>query len=850
MTRVPRLSVGVVAAVTAIAIGTPVMGQPALEEIVVTARKREESLQEIPLAITAFSADQLEKAGFKDLHELSLNVAGLQYHSMGLAIPGRVNSSIRFRGMDVNSQVPTFQLATLFVDGIFVLGNTESIPFDDIERVEVVKGPQAAYFGRNTFGGAVNYIMKTPSTSDPSGSVNASGATYDEYDVSASYEYPLVQDKLAMRLGGRLYTKGAMYTASDGGGLGEESSKSTQGTIYVTPNDSFSVRLRGFYSFDEDGPAAGGGIPGRLNDTCSGKTITTKAGDTARPVRFFCGPVPTEGKGVNALGRFKLIDSNTSASSQRALLSTGDANWLLTNLIQKPHHPALTGVPKLEGIEMERSLFRLSGAADYEFSGGIVASMQGGYNKQQVSWVRDYTFTPFDNAYSRDPQDLEDFSIEGRIASAQDQKLRWLAGVNYYQQDLITSATGGDSVFLCVDDTPGLVIGNCRARPATGVNNAFNAFNNAVANTDHVETVGIYGAASYDFTEQLSLNLEARYQKDTFERGLTNRRVAKFNTFLPRAILQFKPDDDINLFASYSKGVLPGEINAAVIDNPTPSTQAQFAAQGGVPQLPAEILNNYEIGYKQQFFDNRVAINVAAYYGKWTNKKSRIQASVQFTCGEGPQALLTNPGCRGATFGEAGAGQLARTVNGPFFSPTNIVVSGASKIYGFEVEGNAAVTEELTTGWTLNYAGNKFTNFIANFILPYSGFTNVKGNAHARFPKWAGSFNAGYTTSLNDNWDWFLRGDVSYFGKTFLDVDNLAFCKAYWMTNARTGVENDDVRVEFWVKNALQDRNWSACSRFSEFDLPLDLTFLTAYQTAIVAPQNKRQFGIKTSIKF
>ena len=850
MTRVPRLAVGVVSAVTAITLGVPAWGQPALEEIVVTARKREESLQEIPIAITAFSADQLEKAGFKDLHELSLNVAGLQYHSMGLAIPGRVNSSIRFRGMDVNSQSPTFQLATLFVDGIYVLGNTESVPFDDIERVEVVKGPQAAYFGRNTFGGAVNYIMKTPSTSEASGSVNATGATYDEYDVSASYEYPLVQDKLAVRMGGRFYSKGAMFTASDGGGLGEESSKSAQGTVYVTPNDSFTIRARAFYSYDEDGPAAGAGIPGRLNDTCSGKTITTKAGDTARPVRFFCGAVPKNGKAINANGSFKTIDSNTRATSGRALLSTGDANFILTNLIQKPQSPALAGVPKLEGIELERSLFRFSSMADYEFSGGLIATVQGGYNKQQVNWVRDYTFTPFDNAYSRDPQDLEDFSVEARLASAQDQPLRWLGGVNYYEQDLITSGTGGDALFLCVDDTAGLPIGNCRARPATGPNQAVAAFNNSAANSDHVETLGFYAAVSYDFTEQLSLNLEGRYQIDDFFRGLTNRRNAKFKTWVPRAIVQYKPNDDINIYGSYAKGVLPGEINAAVIDNPTPSTQAQFLAQGGVPQLPAELLDSYEVGWKQQFMDNRLSVNLAAYYGEWKNKKSRIQAAVQFTCGEGPNALLINPGCRGAAFGEAGVGQLSRTINGPFFSPTNIVVSGQSKIYGFEMEGNAAVTEELTTGWTLNYAGNKFTNFIANFIQPYANFTNAKGNAHARFPKWAGSFNAAYQASLTDNWDWFARGDVSYFGKTFLDVDNLAFCSSYWMTNARMGVESEGTRLELFVKNALNDDNWAACSRFSEFDLPLDLSFITSYQTAIVAPQNKRQIGIRTSIKF
>jgi iron complex outermembrane recepter protein len=193
----------------------------ALEEIVVTARKREESLQEIPLAISVFSADDIDRSGFKGLEELSLQVAGLQYIDQGGQRPGRFNPAIRFRGMNVNSNIPTFQLGALFVDGIYVLGSTHSIPLDDLERVEVIKGPQAAYFGRNTFGGAVNYITKNPSTEEFSGKIQASGATYNEFDVSGSIEGPLVEGKVAARIGARLYSRGGMWTASDGGDLGE-----------------------------------------------------------------------------------------------------------------------------------------------------------------------------------------------------------------------------------------------------------------------------------------------------------------------------------------------------------------------------------------------------------------------------------------------------------------------------------------------------------------------------------------------------------------------------------------------------------------------------------------------------
>ncbi|MBL8645601.1 MAG: TonB-dependent receptor plug domain-containing protein, partial [Rhodospirillaceae bacterium] len=502
--------------VSILALATGVLGlegaalaQPVLEEIVVTARKREESLQEIPIAITAFSAEQLARAGYKNLQELSGSVPGLQYSALGLNIPGRVQSNIRFRGMDTNSLGPTFALGTLFVDGIFVLGNTESIPFDDVERVEVVKGPQAAYFGRNTFAGAINYIMKTPSLTDYTGEVKASAATYDEYNVSASVDGPLVADKVGIRMGGRLYSKGNMFTASDGGGLGEESSRSGQATLYAKPTDELSIRLRGFYARDEDGPAAAGYIPGRLNDTCTGKSITTKAGQTATPVRWICGQVPKQGTAINALGGFKIIDSNTTVRSPQAFLSTGDPDFLLKNLIQKPQNAALAGVPSIESIEMERTMYRLSGSFEYEWANGITAVAQGGFNKQQINWARDYTFTPRDNAYSRDPQDLEDYSLEARIASGQEQRFRWLGGVNFYNQDFVSSLTGGDSLFVCIDTVPGLPIGTCRPNPAPATTpNAVFIGNNAVASTDHVETLGVFAGLAYDITDEFTLNLE------------------------------------------------------------------------------------------------------------------------------------------------------------------------------------------------------------------------------------------------------------------------------------------------------------------------------------------------------
>ena len=127
----------------------------ALEEIIVTARKREESLIDIPMSITAISSTTIEAAALTNLQDISLIAPGLDFQNQGSFLGGRALGQISFRGMNLERVTLSNQLGALFIDGIYVLGGAQSIPLDGIERVEVIKGPQNAYFGRNTFAGAL-----------------------------------------------------------------------------------------------------------------------------------------------------------------------------------------------------------------------------------------------------------------------------------------------------------------------------------------------------------------------------------------------------------------------------------------------------------------------------------------------------------------------------------------------------------------------------------------------------------------------------------------------------------------------------------------------------------------------
>ena len=156
-----------------------------ITEVVVTARKRDETLHEVPLAISVFSSENLEAFGASTLEDIAARTPGFQYVPQGGQRPGRVHTALRFRGMDINSSSATQQLATMFIDGIPVANGLGGVGLEDIERVEVIKGPQSAFFGRSTFGGAVNYITKNPSSSEYQGLCGLRISGGDEHCVEA-----------------------------------------------------------------------------------------------------------------------------------------------------------------------------------------------------------------------------------------------------------------------------------------------------------------------------------------------------------------------------------------------------------------------------------------------------------------------------------------------------------------------------------------------------------------------------------------------------------------------------------------------------------------------------------------
>jgi outer membrane receptor protein involved in Fe transport len=568
---------------------------------------------------------------------------------------------------------------------------------------------------------------------------------------------------------------------------------------------------------------------------------------------YICGAVPELGSAISATGGYNIIDTPTSLRTSQAA-AVGSPNFLIDNLVNAPNPAAVSSAPAIDHIGLARNVFRASLSAEYALPADYTLVFQGGYNRLRASWIRPFGLTPLGFWWSKDPTDSKDKSYELRVTSPQESRFTWLAGINYYEQDFIQSGSGGTAIALCWPKTapmgaPAIPV-RAPGGPCIAANVQAQLFPNTLAqNSDHVETTGLFAAVSYKLTDAWTASLEGRQQKDAATSGTqtTTPREIVEKKFLPRAILRWQPSRSTNVYASFSKGILPPQVNTQLaIATPRELAQYQAAQPGVATIIPGDQLKMYELGWKQLFLDNRASLSVAIYKGDWTNQKGRSVAAIQEDCGSPshPTSAATLTECPlGAT------GLPAVFPNGqPFPNFRNFNVAGSTTLSGIELQGAFAITDRWEVQPTFTYAKTEYKDFIFNFLSPISQFTQMKGNQNARFPKSSGSLASSYHAPFTGDWKWFLNGDVSYVGKTFTDESNLAYCKSYFLANARVGFEKSDLRIEGFVKNLTNDRSYSACARWSDFDSAP--TVGTAWQGVAVTPLVPRQIGIRASIKF
>ena len=559
----------------------------AFEEIVVTARKREESLLEVPLSITALTSDDIEQKGIGEFKDIISFTPGFHFaeHSVGRA--DRSNRILVIRGMHISQENDHQQAATVFVDGAPTHGSVIA-GLEDAERIEVVRGPQSAYFGRATLAGAVNFVTKTPGR-EFQGKLTGEFGEYGTTNIGASIEGP-VGDLMSFRIAASTQETDGQYRAANDPGLklGARKTDSIAATLYFEPSDSFNAKLRFHTWEDDDGPGAAFGYGvnnGEELFDCNlpNSTLAVRSGGG----NWFCGEAPFPSA--------QYIQYDDEMSPGKVNLLNGVASPGLTI-------DTITDNPFLDGFGFAREAEQLSLVMNFELSNGITLTSITASNENKWMALDDLDRRATADLGIRDVsllngRDLEDFSQEIRITSPQDQRFRWMAGLSKFKFE--GKRTSGFHIF-----------GTVRSL--------------SLGNVFDIETEGYFAALEYDITDSLTINVEARRQEDEVEEARSSGDEFVSGTFkstTPRVALDYRLNDDITLYASYGEGTRPGGFNVNLF-NQSQAVLDSLATVGLKKEIDEEELEMIEVGMKASLLNGRAWLQAAIYQGDWSAQQA------------------------------------------------------------------------------------------------------------------------------------------------------------------------------------------------------------------------------------
>ncbi|MET0984308.1 MAG: TonB-dependent receptor plug domain-containing protein, partial [Steroidobacteraceae bacterium] len=384
-------------AITAAAVNTSVVhadtGAAGLEEIVVSARKQSEAIQDVPLAVSAVTADQLTSAGIRDVGDLTVVVPSLVVTSNS----NPFNTSYRIRRIGNEGNIPDFEPDTgLFIDGAYRSRSGLGLgDLADIEQIEVLRGPQSTLYGRNVTAGAISVATAKPSQTF--GAMAETTGGNDSLLGVRGYVTGGVTETVSARLSASGTWRDAMAKNLIGGDSDDLDQYSVRGQVLVEPSDSLSVRLIGSHTRRDMKPA--------LADMFYGPSVSAL---------------------VNAV------------ATNPAALGAADGPALADGLINSSARPILDNDPNnrevqaLAPLTFEQSADDIIASIEYRTDTATFTSISS-YDRYDVTqrW-NDAGQTGLDLVNYRDSQDGRTFSQEFRVSSTASDSFKWLSGVYYY----------------------------------------------------------------------------------------------------------------------------------------------------------------------------------------------------------------------------------------------------------------------------------------------------------------------------------------------------------------------------------------------------------------------------------
>ncbi len=786
-----------------------------IEDIIVTARQRPEAQVSVPISMQVFSAAKIQAAGIFDLNTLQYQAGFTFQQAASTAGGGREFPALIFRGLQSTYGGGQDNSGSLFVDGVYISAGQASIDTIDVARVEVLKGPQNVYFGKNTFGGAINFITANPSQVYQ-GEVDASGSARGSYNINATGEGPIIPDILTGRITVLDYEKAAQYQSYDGGALGEERTLGATGTLYATPADGLWLRFRGHYQQDNDSAADVGFLPGTIyGSDCNGGSGTDASGNPV-PIHlaspYFCGNIPSLGQTGN------------SVLQQNTLIPAGFQNALNSNIFAgNTHDPILPKVPSLDHSGLRRDLEQFSGQMGYELPYGLDFAANVGYNGSQSMDIWDLDRTPNEAFLNAQPVVSHDLTADARISTDQSKRIRGLIGVSFYHSAY--EELQDDYNFYGFDKNtspfgPFGLFGGATVQDANYVNE-----------TDL--TTAVYASVDVDIFKWLTATAEARYQDDTIrDHALSGDSYQKtFYNALPRFILKYHPDPDWDIYASYSEGIQPPQLQTSYINADAAARAYLDKVVPGASEytlLPS--LKSYEIGAKQVLLDGRLGYGIALYEEKWNNQQTDAAVFNPVGCGQ----TTGTPGCPLPTSGSF------------------LYLSNDADIKGVEFNAAAQITSHLSADVEFDYKDAKWVNFYNSTLSTFTGgVSHFNNNTLSRVPDWQGVFSTSYHDNLTEDWKWYARVQVTFQGSMYESDVNIGKTDPWARVNASLGVTRGPLSIELYGINIFNDKNWDWASRVPILNTNSALeTNYGQYMGVLVQAPDVPDVGLKLRYKF
>jgi len=713
-----------------------------LEEIVVTARKVEESIQDIPVAITALSAEQLKKRSVEQLEDIALQTPGLTFEDFS---NGGFGTPV-IRGASQFSVTQLEQNVSTFFDGVYIPRNYAlDLGTSSIERIEVVKGPQSALYGANSFLGAINYVTAQPDLETFGGNIEATIGDDGRQDLSAQISVPLVANKLGIKIaaGTSEYdgdTLNSHPAANDGPSLGTDDSiggwdkDSFSINLLATPTDalSFELAYHNFDVFTESRPQTRLEL-GDLN--CGGMTFLSPGN-----FRGFCGELP---------------------STPLAPGSSTPTGFLID--------------PRTYGLVGETDILRAAIAADltdnlsvsYQFGNIEGEVFSAGISDRNPITGQDLTFfglPGFFNAFTVLP-------VGGFDYDSHELKLEFNSDSGFYamlggfKSDGVDRDTGQGGFFAPLYTT------NLDPITEASIEGSFTR-NNAIIET---ETTAIFARIQTPlFNDNLTLSVEGRYTDETKETNIvyndgSSAQPRDESYFTPRVSLDYRLGDDALVYASYAEGVKAGGFNGEIAGGLL-AQERTFSEDEN---------KTIEVGLKSTLLDGRLQLNVTAYDIDWENLQ------------------VTQGAVNGGFFTASILGNLG-----------NATSSGLETDLNYALTPNLTLNAGLALN-DATYSNGTFSQRIERAGICDDVICNangdISGNDLPRSSDTQWNLGLQYDGAFSGGMDYFLRGDFVGQSDQFISETNLGTIPSRELLNLRAGVGNDTWSAELWVTNATDE---------------------------------------------